>query len=74
MIAIAARSACGFWFTAQMRTLPSLRTSASVIDGPIGPCFMYGVSYVADTFFVAEANAASALPLLRVLVETGTFE
>src|SRR5215469_11966530 len=46
---------------------PSLFTSATATNGPIGACRTYPCSYVAEIFFVALCSAAvvsAALPLL----------
>src|SRR5439155_17925600 len=65
--AIRARSPCDCAECVQTVTLPSLRTSASATNGPIGACLTYGCSKLAEIDLDAFANAAitsAAFPLL----------
>src|SRR5262245_42252823 len=65
------RSACGFWLCVYTKIVPSALTSATAIVGPIGACFMYGISYEAVSFLADARRAAGTSPLLIWLVVTG---
>src|SRR5271166_2866267 len=67
VFAIRARSPCDCAECVQTVALPSLRTSATATNGPIGACRTYGCSYVAEIVLLAPASAAftsSTFPLL----------